>query len=418
MRWYETFILSCMEICCLFILWDRIDDRFKGKYLYIFISTIFLALLSVITINHNINFIFIYLAILVVTKIMFKVPFSSIFFSFIISFMIIIGVQMSGTYIFTLFYKSLNYSFPVGLIINMVTIIICMIIRNTNVLEKIRNRVNKFNNIFVIVLFNIVFVAVAFLYVWENNKDIVWNYSFVWLFAVACWTIINFYILFQTIKIKEQEEKLYIHERYVPFLTELVEEARRKQHDYANHLNAIYGLTELDDSNLCKKEIRKYLKGLIRDFKTLDKILAIRESVLSAIIYSKRALAESQNISFKLEIINQIPHYPVEDYELVEILGNLLDNAIEAINLNNTEFAKEVILTLGEEEEKKVIEVKNSGEPFELKNIETLFEKGFSTKKGKHRGYGLYNVKKVVNKYNGTIELSLADNYTIFRVLF
>jgi two-component system sensor histidine kinase AgrC len=96
----------------------------------------------------------------------------------------------------------------------------------------------------------------------------------------------------------------------------------------------------------------------------------------------------------------------------------LLDNAIEAAEKIDVKLEREVLLTLGEEGKKKIIEVKNSGEAIELKNIENIFQKGFSTKKGKHRGYGLYNVKRIVNKNNATIELSFRDKYTIFKVLF
>jgi len=420
MKLYEMFILSLMEMFCFVVVWNSMDERFKNKSLRKAIGIITVSLISILLNIFEIKNAFIvnYIAIIVLFILFFKISFKDMIFNFFIAFGIIIGIQMVGTYILTLLYKELNYSFINGLIINTISTICCIIIGKFTPLMRIKNILDASYKVFLLVFFNIVFMVIIFQYFWQNNKGYIWSYNSFSLPFIVIWIIMNFYVLYQTIILKQQEQVIYIHERYMPFFTELIEEARRKQHDYANHLNAIYGLTELDDSDICKDKIREYLKGLIKDFKVLDKILAIREPVLSAIIYSKRALAESKNIVFRLDIVNRIPHYPIEDYELVDILGNLLDNAIEAAEKIDVKLEREVLLTLGEEGKKKIIEVKNSGEAIELKNIENIFQKGFSTKKGKHRGYGLYNVKRIVNKNNATIELSFRDKYTIFKVLF
>ena len=75
------------------------------------------------------------------------------------------------------------------------------------------------------------------------------------------------------------------------------------------------------------------------------------------------------------------------------------------------------IAVLGIEENSKVIEVRSTGVMLLPKDIDHIFERGFTTKKGKHRGYGLYNVKKIVDYYNGTIELSFEEEYVVFRIL-
>lgn len=414
------FILCGIEISCIFILLNSMDNRFNNKTFTKTVIIIFLSLLSVIF-NKNdftLGFIMNYIIAFIIIVMIFRISIKEMIVEFLFAFGIIIGVQILGTYIFTLLYIEMNYSFINGLIINIITLISCIIISKFTIFKKVRNILDTKYKIYIMVFLNITFGIMLFLYVWQMYKNLIWDYNFFSLAIIFLWISINFFILYQTIRIKEQQEKLYIHEKYMPFLIELIEEARRKQHDYANHLNTIFGLTELEDSKSCKNEIRKYLKGLIKDFKSLDKILGISEPVLSAIIYSKRALAESKDIRFQLNIQSIIPNYPIEGYELVDILGNLLDNAIEAVDNLDSEHEREILLVLGIEEGKKLIEVRNTGETIESKNMESIFDKGFSTKEGKHRGYGLYNVKKIINRYNSTIELSLSNKYTILKILF
>ena len=49
-----------------------------------------------------------------------------------------------------------------------------------------------------------------------------------------------------------------------------------------------------------------------------------------------------------------------------------------------------------------------------------MFKKGFSTKEDSGRGFGLYNIKKILNRYNGEIEVQnityLDKNYIMFKV--
>lgn len=52
------------------------------------------------------------------------------------------------------------------------------------------------------------------------------------------------------------------------------------------------------------------------------------------------------------------------------------------------------------------------------KIITDIFHKGFTTKKGDGHGYGLYNVKKIVQKYKGKIEVLIEDEDVIFRITF
>ena len=106
----------------------------------------------------------------------------------------------------------------------------------------------------------------------------------------------------------------------------------------------------------------------------------------------------------------------LRDYELIEVIGNLINNAFEAETENNI-----VILKLKREGDMNIAEIRNKHSYLKQENISRMFNKGFSTKSDSNRGYGLYNVRKILRKYGGEIEVFNemvdGDNYIVFRVL-
>ena len=106
----------------------------------------------------------------------------------------------------------------------------------------------------------------------------------------------------------------------------------------------------------------------------------------------------------------------LNDYEISDILNNLLDNAFQAVtNINND---KVVILNIYEKENANIVEVRNSGITVKLDDIENIFGRGFSTKEGENRGYGLYNIKEIANKNGSDVQLFFEENYTVFKIVF
>lgn len=90
------------------------------------------------------------------------------------------------------------------------------------------------------------------------------------------------------------------------------------------------------------------------------------------------------------------------------------DEALEIANNNN----KVVILNIYEEGKTNIVQVRNSRVAINSAKIESIFERGFSTKKGENRGYGFYNVKKIAEKNGDNVQLSFEGNYTVFKILF
>jgi len=125
--------------------------------------------------------------------------------------------------------------------------------------------------------------------------------------------------------------------------------------------------------------------------------------------------ADRLNIKLLFHVTNNSLASSLSDYEISDILNNLLDNAFDAVIASTNE--KVVILNILTEGTTNIVEVKNSGITIKPDNIKSIFERGFSTKKGGNRGYGLYNIKRIVEKTGSNIQLLFEDNYTIFRII-
>jgi sensor histidine kinase regulating citrate/malate metabolism len=207
---------------------------------------------------------------------------------------------------------------------------------------------------------------------------------------------------------------MLVQNTYNPIINNIIEEVRSKQHDFKNHLNTINGIVELTNEKEVKARVKDYIKSLNYSTKSIEDIIYINNPTLGAVIYNKLCEAENSNIDFLYFVNNDLKELNIKDYELSEILSNLLDNAFEAVRNNDN---KQVVLNIINKGNKNIIEIRNRGITIKPENISKIFKRGFSTKEGKNRGYGLYNVKKIVEHSGGKIQLFFEEDYTIFKIL-
>ncbi|WP_246583007.1 sensor histidine kinase [Clostridium simiarum] len=245
---------------------------------------------------------------------------------------------------------------------------------------------------------------------WDYDKNIILNNIIKILFIQAILLILNIILYYYIIKINEEKKAMLIQSTYTPIIKKIIEEIRGKQHEFKNHLNTISGIVQVAKDNELRVNLKEYIRSIDYCNNTED-IIYINNPILGAIIYSKVCEAKNNNIKFSYHINNDLNKFSIKEYELSEILNNLLTNAFEA-----AQGDKEVILNILSEDDKNIIEVKNKGEIKE-EEISKLFKRGFSTKDNKSRGYGLYNVKRIVELNRGTVQLFLEEESIVFKVL-
>ena len=183
---------------------------------------------------------------------------------------------------------------------------------------------------------------------------------------------------------------------------------RAQRHDFMNHLQVVFSLLELEDY----KEASDYIERVYGDIRRVSRTLKTAHPAINALLAAKVGDCEARGVHVDLQIESPWAGLPVESWEMCRVLGNLIDNAFDALKGRK---AACVSVEIGETREGFHIAVENNGPsiPPELK--EKIFEERFSTK-GEERGMGLAIVREIVESVGGTIAVHSNERKTRFEI--
>lgn len=412
----QNFIVVFIEISTLLIMWFNFQfkDRMSVK-INIFIGVIG-AIITDIASTIKVPYIVIltYVSIILLVKYFYKIPLIKAIFQFVVIALLLSITQLSSIKILT--YIGMNYAdeflfnFCTALIggVSAIFVFYCILKAKSIRLFELNSKIVY---CFIINLGTYVIITKL---IWEYSKGLILNNLMVYSVISIAMFILNVSLYWYIAKISEEKKVLEIQRQYKPILDDMIHEIRRKQHDFKNYLNAINGIVEVASGEELKTQLKRYMDSINISYKYLEDIVYIDNLIIRATVYNKLCEAERLNIRFSYDINNNCLSDILKDYEISDILGNLINNAFEAVSNNEN---KEIILNILTEENYTVIEVKNKGGLIKPEDINNIFKRGFSTK-GESRGYGLYNVKKIVERSGGKLQLSIVEDYTIFRILF
>jgi len=172
---------------------------------------------------------------------------------------------------------------------------------------------------------------------------------------------------------------------------ELVDDIRVKQHGFKNHITAILSSHYTYKTYERLVEVQDRYCDILMHENRFSNLLKINDKVLVGFLYDKFMEIEADGIDIKYSIYSSVDSYTISSYYLIEILGVLLDNAVEYIKECEE---KKLLLVIKENENKYVLSVSNISKYVPYEEIENWFQKGVSSK-GMNRGLGLYHVKKL-----------------------
>ncbi|HYF75426.1 MAG TPA: ATP-binding protein [Candidatus Nitrosocosmicus sp.] len=415
------FILTAMELTAFLILWSAFSIKFNClSVIKLAITAIVISLITVITDYFRVEYSGItnYITAFLILQFLFRKPVKQSITYYMVSIALCFCTQIAIVY--TL--KSLGsisydvHDFSSAIKINILFILANLLLAFTLPIDKMQQYLGEEFSMTSFFLINTALYAIILKTAWDFNKVFLWG-RFLSLVLVSVLLILsNLIFLRHSVKIGEQKKIIETYNKYSPIIKNLIEEARRKQHDFKNHLNTIYGITQVAADNELRVSITQYIRSLNYELKDLDLLIQINNKVLSGIIYCKACLAKERGIDFEFDIKSDLSDTSLEDYKLSEVLNNLLDNAFESAYVSDH---KKVTLMIEENENHHIIEVKNFGESIKPEYISKIFDNGFTTKSSKDHGYGLYNVKKTVESVKGQIQLLYDDEgYIVLRILF
>jgi len=206
-----------------------------------------------------------------------------------------------------------------------------------------------------------------------------------------------------------QERKYYFSQ--FQLMHESVENIKTIRHDMKFHLATIMDFT----SNNKVGEATSYLNGLLGDIEQKEVYSNTKNVVFDSIINFKLNDTKQENIKLEIRLLIP-PNLNIEVADVVTILGNLLDNAIDAVAK-----VEDKIIKLDIEYSKKslFIQIENSfdGEVNYVKGRNGA-EKVITTRKeGSNHGYGIKSIRKALEKYNGYMDIDHNDDMFSVGVL-
>lgn len=213
--------------------------------------------------------------------------------------------------------------------------------------------------------------------------------------------------LLYRIKYQEKQAELEAYKTYSAAFSDLITQIRARQHEFDNHISALCNLHYIcKDYDELVQEQSKYAKDVISNNR-FHKLLVSGNPVIAGFLYGKLSSIQEQGIevTYTFHISEFTSKIPV--YLVIELVGNLLKNAVEAVKTQQVE--KQIHLSCTENENEFCLGVRNRSEKIPLDEIGRFFEKGYSSK-GSGRGLGLYNVKEICEKYGVDI---VCDNTEI-----
>ncbi len=185
-----------------------------------------------------------------------------------------------------------------------------------------------------------------------------------------------------------------------------LEALRVKNHEFRNQLQAISGLIQLGESERALRFISEDLEKRESDFTLIGR--KIRNPFIAGILLGKMGRSRELDINFSVDKESWCGEkLNVDDQALVVVIGNLLENAMEAV-ASMPSGKREVRVRIHETEGYIEIRVRDAGPGIPPGNVEWIFRKGATTKStsGRQRGYGLYNVRSLVDAMGGKISLN------------
>lgn len=274
---------------------------------------------------------------------------------------------------------------------------------NLNKLSKILQKKNKIVILTVLVIISSILLFL-FNYKQSAGFDLFYYIVFIMCILLICFVVID--IGNHKMKAKEMESELRLHKLYEDSFHNLIEDICAKQHEFDNHINTIYSQHFLYDSyeELVKAQ-REYC-SVITDANKFNKLLKKGNSVILGFLYGKLSEIDKKGIQIEYNVNVESLECSVPIYKMVEILGNLINNAVDEV-LSHKEF-NELFIGIREGENKIIMEVGNPVKKVDYAHIQEIFKKGYSSK-GSNRGYGLYNVKKICEEYKINMSCDYRD---------
>lgn len=216
--------------------------------------------------------------------------------------------------------------------------------------------------------------------------------------------VLNIIIINNGLVNQSNKEKLQIYETYIPIIDDIIDEIRAKQHDYHNHIQTLNALYETNYSGE-ENPVAEYQKRMVTE-DVWNVLIKLESKVIMAFLYSKYRQNAQKGIDIHFDIKSYETSSVYNDYELVEMYGIMIDNAVEgalAFNDGDTEQKRKVCVQLYKKQDIYYFETCNSSEYKSTEDIKNMFVHKYTTKKNESHGVGLTKLNSFAGMHQGMV---------------
>ena len=181
---------------------------------------------------------------------------------------------------------------------------------------------------------------------------------------------------------------------------------RKKTHEYKNHMSCIAGM--LKEGEI--EEAEEYVSGITGELKKDPNLIDTNNLAVNIVLNTKYQEATSKNIMVILQV-NDLSNIKIKNDDIVVILANMLNNAIEACD--NLKSNRKIWIKIIDEAKMTIISVKNTKE-------QRIFDKMLRTTKPnkEEHGFGIKNIQEIVYKYGGSDYIKQESEKYTFTIIF
>lgn len=272
---------------------------------------------------------------------------------------------------------------------------------------KVKNK-----NLMIVFAFTVQMFAILILNQWMVASDrqlFMKNLPFFVLYLLAS-LVLYFQIIWAVEGFARREIEYKSMNSHLKEIEELLNTLKSQRHQHSRHIQTIQAMLYTEEY----EELKEYVNGIAGEYRATGEILRLGNMALNAVVNIKRELMARNNIDFKANVRAKIQDLGISSWELGTITGNILDNAIEAV----LEKPDDRVICIETDYKNGffIIRISNNGPCINENDIGKIFQPGYSTKERDTRGYGLYVVKKILDKCGGRIEVQSDEKLTVFMV--
>lgn len=191
---------------------------------------------------------------------------------------------------------------------------------------------------------------------------------------------------------------------------------RAQAHEFSNRMHTVVGLIELGRH---AEAITMSTEDAVVHQELIETLLGrVGDPTLSALLLAKGVVASERGISLRLADDTLLVGEVRDPHDLVTVIGNLVDNAFDAVAAGPTTNGRWVDVAVRTDGDAIIVRVHDSGPGIAPAIQDRLFEEGFTTKEPGNqpmRGLGLALVQQVVRRRGGSVSVS-TEGGAVFTV--